>query len=397
MTLLSQKEKYDLVHNVLQALSETPYACSSLTHLTNGTTNFVFRGKLVRPIRGEESESSVIASTVIVKHSLPHAALNKDLPIDASRTLYEESMLDALSDFHPGVVGVKAPRLYLFIREKNIQVLEDFPATEDLKSVFVSPDRDKILTRQEATSLGHDIGVWLRSFHDWSMSPNARLKGFRDNEPMRKLKYAITYDSYLRVLENSFPDILEGHRSILQQVKEVATKEFERSSTVEDADKDWGLIHGDFWTGNVLVPNDLSSLASQSPDESKLFIIDWEFTQYGHRSYDIGQMIGDIYERWHFWKAEGAIPAINGFIRGYGQLEDNDLAFRIAIHAGVQLIGWYTRRAPNAPLRFPPAQVRDAMRIGRDWIEKGWQKDIRYFEDTPLASLFSSEKGFDMP
>ncbi|KAI1307514.1 kinase-like domain-containing protein [Xylaria venustula] len=388
MTLLSQEEKDDLVHNVLQALSETPYACYSLTHLTNGTTNFVFRGTLVRPIRRDENESAVVASTVIVKHSLPHAALNRDLPIDASRTLYEESMLDALNDFNPGVVEVKAPRLYLFIRERNIQVLEDFPATEDLKSVFVSSNRDKILTRQVATSLGHDIGVWLRSFHDWSMSPNARLEGFGDNEPMRKLKYTITYDSYLRVLENHFPDLLEGHQSILQEVKETATKEFEKISTGENGDKNWGLIHGDFWTGNVLVPTDLSSLAPQLPDETKLLIVDWEFTQFGHRSYDVGQMIGDIYERWHFWKADGAIPAINGFIRGYGQLENNDLAFRIAIHAGVHLIGWYTRRAPNAPLRFPLAQVTDAMRIGRDWIEKGWQKDIRYFENTPLASLF---------
>ncbi len=103
-------------------------------------------------------------------------------------------------------------------------------------------------------------------------------------------------------------------------------------------------------------------------------------------------MIGDIYERWHFSNADGAIPAIKGFIEGYGQLEDDELAFRVAVHAGVHLIGWYIRRAPNSPLPFPLEQVIDAMRIGRDWIKKGWQKDMNYFQDTPLASLFPRER-----
>lgn len=98
-------------------------------------------------------------------------------------------------------------------------------------------------------------------------------------------------------------------------------------------------------------------------------------------------MVGDIYERKHFFQTDGAVPAIEGFIQGYGGLED-ELAFRTAIHAGVQLIGWYTRRAPTAPLQFPLEKVTDAMRIGRDWILKAWQKDRDYFQSSPLASLF---------
>ncbi|KAI1275438.1 kinase-like domain-containing protein [Xylaria sp. FL0933] len=391
MAPLSQEEKDDLVDRVHQALSKTPYDCSSLTHLTNGTTNFVFRGKLVRPIRGD-GESTVTTTTVIVKHSLEHAALNKNLAIDTSRSLYEERMLDALSDFPSSVTGVQAPRLYLFIRESNIQVLEDFPTAIDLKSVFVSPDRNQFITVPELASLSHDIGAWLRSFHDWSTSSNTKLQDFGDNEPMRKLKYAITYGAYLKVLETDFPDLLEGHREDLQQVKETAGKEFERTSKDEYVDKNWGFIHGDFWTGNILIPTDLLPPDSQHPVERKLFIVDWEFTQFGHRAYDLGQMIGDIYERWLFGGVDGAIPAIEGFIEGYGQLEDEDLAYRIAIHAGVHIIGWYIRRAPNSPLLFPLAQVREAMRTGRDWIEKGWQRDVDFFKSTPLASLFSQKR-----
>ncbi|KAI0444707.1 kinase-like domain-containing protein [Xylaria telfairii] len=382
MAPLSNEEKDTLLSKVSHALSDTPYACSSLVQLTNGTTNFVFRGELVHHISDEVTGKT--ASTVIVKHSLEHAALNKDLLIDASRAFYEVSMLDALKELPSGIGRIKAPRLHLFIRDANIQVLEDFPATVDLKSLFVSPNANSILTPPVAASIGHDIGSWLRSFHDWSMSPNGRLKYIGDNEPMRKLKYTITYDAYLKVLENHFPDLLEDHRPLLEQVRNMAAEGFEKVSE----GLDWGLIHGDFWTGNILLPRDMSPSGTQHSGSVKLSIIDWEFVQFGHRAYDIGQMIGDIYERGHFTGAEGAIPAIEGFIKGYGGLDSDELAFRIAIHAGVHLIGWYIRRAPTAPLTFPLERVTEAMKIGRDWILKAWQKDIMYFKSSPLALLF---------
>ncbi|KAI1751509.1 kinase-like domain-containing protein [Xylaria castorea] len=386
----SDEEKDALLSKVCQVLSGTPYACSSLVQLTNGTTNFVFRGELAKPFF--DVVTGKTASTVIVKHSLEHAALNKNLPIDVSRALYEASMLDVLNDLPSGISRIKAPRLHLFIGDTNLQVLEDFPTTADLKSLFVSPNANGILTPPLAASIGHDIGSWLRSFHDWSTSPNGRLKDIGDNEPMRKLKYAVTYDAYLKVLENHFPDLLEGHRPLLEQVRNAATKEFRKVSEDQDEGNSWGLIHGDFWTGNVLLQCDMSSPDTQHPGGIKLFIVDWEFAQFGHRAYDIGQMIGDIYERWHFTEAEGAVPAIEGFIKGYGRLDNCDFAFRVAIHAGVHLICWYIRRVPTAPLGFPLERVIDAMITGRDWILKGWQKDGKYFKSTPLALLFEDEE-----
>ncbi|KAI0509604.1 kinase-like domain-containing protein [Xylaria bambusicola] len=392
MAPLSEEEKSDLINRVLHALSETPYACSSLTQLTNGTTNFVFRGQLVHPIRhirGEGNEDDTTASTVIVKHSLEHAALNKNLPIDGSRTLYEVSMLSSLNELPSSTLGVETPRLHLFIRDMNIQVLEDFPDVDDLKNVLVLSAGKQTLTAQVATSIGHTIGAWLRSFHNWAIVSNTKFKDFGDNGSMRKLKYAITYGAYLDVLESSFPDLLEGYRLPLHQVKELAMKEFDHPSNDRFTDKNWGLIHGDFWSGNILLSSHLLHHLPQSISNEKLFVVDWEFVQFGHRAYDIGQMIGDLYERWLFRGVEGAIPMIEGFIEGYGQLENDEFAFRIAIHAGVHLIGWYIRRAPGSPLGFPLDLVTDAMRTGRDWISKGWQKDKKYFENTPLARLFS--------
>ena len=99
------------------------------------------------------------------------------------------------------------------------------------------------------------------------------------------------------------------------------------------------------------MPN-TSSLAKQQSEETNLFIIDWELAQFGRKEYDLGQMIGDLYERKHFMNADSALWIIQGFVDGYGALSE-DSAFRIAIHAGVHLICWYIRRNPVAPFTEP--------------------------------------------
>lgn len=87
MSLLEQ-EIDTIVSNISQELSATPFACSSLTRLTNGTTNFVFRGELTKPISVGGSEGGRSdTTTVIIKYAAPYAAVNKNLAIDASRAV----------------------------------------------------------------------------------------------------------------------------------------------------------------------------------------------------------------------------------------------------------------------------------------------------------------------
>lgn len=61
-----------------------------------------------------------------------------------------------------------------------------------------------------------------------------------------------------------------------------------------------------------------------------LWTVDWEFAQFGHRACDIGQMIGDLYEREHFKNVDGALWAIDAFIKSYGILSD-EMAFHVTI------------------------------------------------------------------
>ena len=133
----------------------------------------------------------------------------------------------------------------------------------------------------------------------------------------------------------------------------------------------------------------LPEIQQQERGATSLFIVDWEFSQFGHRSYDIGQMIGDFYERKYFKDIDAAIWAIEAFIEGYGPMSD-EMAFRTIIHTGVQLITWVIR---GPPLRMRPAwatreRAVGVVRLGMMFVLKGWEKDRVWFEGSVLARLF---------
>ncbi len=53
-------------------------------------------------------------------------------------------MLNAFSLASTAASAIKVPRLYLFDRQSNTQILEDFPETTDLKSILVSSRSDSV-------------------------------------------------------------------------------------------------------------------------------------------------------------------------------------------------------------------------------------------------------------
>lgn len=141
---------------------------------------------------------------------------------------------------------------------------------------------------------------------------------------------------------------------------------------------------------SVLLPNvkwQTTHRPSQGPN--RLFVIDWELAQFGHRAIDVGGMMADLYERKHFKNSDHVIPAMEGFARGYGRISD-EMAFRTAIHAGVHLICWHIRSNPNLPLSAPMEKVLAALALGRDLILKGWEKDRKWLGNSVLAPLFEA-------
>ncbi|KAL7928860.1 kinase-like domain-containing protein [Trichoderma chlorosporum] len=306
-------------------------------------------------------------------------------------------MLHALAGFchtvttPSGSSAVTVPRLYMFDRDTHIQVHESFPGTTDLTTILQSANLNQILPGSSSRSVGYALGSFLRFFHNWTSAP--AQAGLRQkvgpNSGMRQLKCLITYDSFIEILERH-PETIEGHKETLEAVQSAMKYEFERPPT--EGDEVRGIIHGDFWAGNVLLRDKPWREAQQSAEEpNELFIIDWENVQFGHRAVDIGGILADLYERKHFKNVAASIPLMQGFMQGYGPLSE-ELAFTAALHAGVHLICWYYRRNRNDPLPYPLPTVLDALTLGRDFILKGWAKDKKWFEDSVLAPLFVESK-----
>ncbi|KAI9735703.1 MAG: hypothetical protein M1818_006311 [Claussenomyces sp. TS43310] len=403
MTSLTEVDEQALAQQVLDQLAPTPYACSALNKLSGGTANFLYRGTLTQPLRrpGEDT-STAAAKTVVIKVSTDFVAVNRDFPLDITRCIFEESMLHALAGFSQTIATpsghtlVQAPRLYSFDRETHTQILEDFVDATDLTTVLESSSVDHTLPGSSSQSVGHALGSWLRSFHNWASAPAQRelVAQVGPNKGMRQLKCLITYDSFIEILERH-PQVIEGHKDTLEHVKAAMKYEFERPVT--EGDEPRGLIHGDFWAGNyefaqnsVLLPDGPWREMQSAQEPNQLFIIDWENAQFGHRAVDIGGILADFYERNHFKGIAASLLAMEGFVEGYGPLSEK-LAYRVAIHAGVHLICWYYRRNRNAPLPYPLPIVLDALTLGRDLILKGWAKDKVWLQTTVLASLFADQ------
>lgn len=380
MTLLTETEINAMLASISATLSTTDLACASIAQLSGGTTNFVFRGYLSRPFMNR--------SSVIIKHAAPFISCNKDYPIDDTRAEFEEIMLTALDggsrikavdneEQDVEAVEVRTPRLWYYNRPEKLQVLEDFPDTVTLNAALPNLDRDR------ATSMARALGAWLRALHGWSSA--SELDDLQSmllkNQEMRKLKRKITYSAFLPVLEN-FPEVLEPHRKTLEAVQEAIGREFENPGA-RKPEADFGIIHGDFWAGNILIPS--------NANPPHLVVIDWEFTQISHRSVDLGEFLGDLYER-HYYDHTSSVPcfclsAISSFISGYGPMSE-ELAFRTAIYAGIHLVCWATRGTPGFWRNWPQDRVAEGMKIGVEWIVKGWENDKEWFESSMLAGLF---------
>jgi len=109
-------------------------------------------------------------------------------------------------------------------------------------------------------------------------------------------------------------------------------------------------------------------------------------SQIGVPNLDLGQMIAELYEMKLYKDITAGLWIVQGFVEGYGRVNDDEFAFRTAIQVGAHLVsfgtsvqGWGT-----------PDQVEMVARTGRDIIIHAWRKDRKWFEGGDLACLFDA-------
>ncbi|KAK2668660.1 Ecdysteroid kinase-like [Fusarium oxysporum f. sp. vasinfectum] len=303
--------------DLLQQLKDTPFACSSLTRLSGGSANYVYRGILLDVIPTGDEFWNV--KSVIVKYSLGHIPGNAGFKLDLSRCSVENIVLEYMSQPSLLTMKVKVPVTYFLDRNahRGIAIQQDFRHSTDIASVIRSTELSNLWMRSKALSTSQEVGHWLRCFHEWASEPQQvdfRSKIGR-NVPMQRLKHKVTYGTFIDTLKN-FPDILQKNIGVLEKVKERAELELLDLASCNEG-PDQGMIHGDCWMGNVLLSKS-SPAPIGSDTATDIIFIDWEMCQFGHRAYDLGHMIGDLYEAYHFHSSDIALTMIRGFMDGYG-------------------------------------------------------------------------------
>ncbi|KAI0976071.1 kinase-like domain-containing protein [Xylaria arbuscula] len=363
---------------VLAELEETPFAASSLRPLSGGTANFIYHATLKQPLADGTSD-------VLVKHSEAYIANSPAFNLSLFRCRIEESCLRALSEFPiegktalPGNAvsfTVRTPKFYHFDERNSTQIQEVLHNGKDLKTYALTtyPANTPDAARPHCLQLGRALGKWLREFHTWSATQAQLRTTVAGNTEMQQLKQFINY-SWLLDRVAQFPSILDEARDVFEKVKDMAAKELEDESQVQ-------AIHGDFWTGNILLPDGPIKEGS----DVTMFVIDWELSQIGVPNLDLGQMIAELYELKLYKNITAGLWMVQGFAQGYGEVSD-DFAFRTAIQVGTHLVSFGTSVAGWGDQE----QVEMVARTGRDIIVRAWQKDRGFFEGSDLACLFQS-------
>ncbi|KAF6836022.1 phosphotransferase enzyme family protein [Colletotrichum plurivorum] len=322
----------DLSEPVLQQveshLANTPYHFDSARVLTGGTANFVFHAHLVQPLPDGTRE-------VAIKHGESFVRQSPGFKLSTSRCRVEQLCLRHLEELAPHTeskLSVRTPRLFYFNEETNTQVQEYQPSPLSLKVYalqnFTSPNCES--TRAQCLEIGQGIGKWLRTFHDWSNAPSQ--SGLRQvaagNKEMQSLKHWANYQR--------LPAAIQRHPSVFQGCEEVFSAIVDQTAKELKDDADLRVIHGDFWTGNILLQGQV-----RGSEQAQLFVVDWEMFQLSLTSLDLGQMIAELYQFKLYKSMDAGLWLIQSFMRGYGAVSD-EFAFRVLLHAGAHLVGFGT-------------------------------------------------------
>ncbi|EHK99892.1 hypothetical protein M7I_4217 [Glarea lozoyensis 74030] len=287
---------------------------------------------------------------------------------------YENTILTSLQSLPPistPLLSISTPKIYPLPSTTNTQIFSDLPLSTDLKTYCLT----HALTTPQATHIGHSLGLWLKSFHVWGADPAQKelREKIKESTEMRALKYQINYPTMIATIEN-FPDLLEGSRAVFEDV----AKDIKARLDANEGE----LIHGDFWTGNIVLPNTPFQDTPSTP--TPIYIVDWELTCLSLPFFDVGQMCAELYELKLFKNIDAGLTLISSFISGYGPVS-RGFAFDVVIFVGNHLLCWGTRVAGWGT----PEQIREVVVVGREMVVKGWEKDERFFGEGPWGSWFS--------
>ncbi|KAF6829609.1 hypothetical protein CMUS01_08097 [Colletotrichum musicola] len=364
---------------VHDGLLGTRFEAKRLEKITGGSVNWVFLATLAKPLGDGTTQ-------VLVKHGEKRMASKPEFELPLFRCDIEAESLRVLSGEPLGSASrilVRTPRLLgLHRHEDHTDEIQEFlPNGIDMKQYFLKHFFGDLTPVQhtQAGELGRAAGRWYAGFVAWSSA-----RGRDDNHYVvvaqsafgQEVKHMVNF-VWLKDRVEEFPGVLGGVADVLAEVEQMHVRER------RDEDRRYQIIHGDFWTGNIILPDAPLDARADVP----VFVVDWESSQLGLPSSDFGQMLAEMYALWLYKGIEAALSLINGFVEAYregGGRIDDDFAFRSLIQVGAHIVcttttfpGWGTRE-----------KVEEVAGVGRDIIVHAWKRDRAWFDEGDLRALF---------
>ncbi|RXW19490.1 hypothetical protein EST38_g6355 [Candolleomyces aberdarensis] len=219
-------------------LANTPFACQSVTCLTGGTINYLYRIQLLEPLEGSQ--------TLILKHAQQVTKVWEDTTWDlkrqASRELSRvmpyahssiqifevEAMTRVRSRLSSDVV---IPKIHHLDVHNHVIIMEDCGPDVVTLTEYLSSRGDAV-SPETARDIGVTLGEFLASMHDWSRSnPDGILDLFDENTQAKDVGAEFYYDRVAPTLDGSdkssnglppLPSDLQVDRSNIQLIPTLA-------------------------------------------------------------------------------------------------------------------------------------------------------------------------------
>lgn len=274
----------------------------------------------------------------------------------------------------PDSVTIGIPEVYYYDENNKVLVMQD--AGVDVKDLKTSLLFGKINFNQ-ADVIGCAVAKFASRLHTWSKAQPQLCEDIQKHRQTTIISLWATYGRLAETINMVSENALEEYREVFEQAQRVMTTEMQDSTGC-------GIIHGDYWTGNILISLDATNT---NLGLGSLYVIDWEISKVAPPLFDIGQMCAEIFLVNHFHRQPEAISLLDSFLNCYDGLDSLSSRCKMAIHFGTHLVVW--------PIRVPgwgtPKEVEACAKLGAEFIRKGLQSDVEWLKQSVLGKLFKKE------
>jgi len=323
--------------HIVQYLSATPWAAKSVTQLSGGFTNFIFRIELAEPYQGQER--------VVLKHGKPYIATAEQVSFSIERQKSEVAAMKKMREILSPDSLARVPVVYHHDETNHAIIMED--AGQDAVTLRELLNRPNPPSPATGAIAGRVLGEFISKLHAWGKTDQGQtyLDSFEGHQESRDIYARAVYGRLVTTVTGKPKPIPLIHDPPLEFTPEELDK---ISKFAEERGKEMRvsretMVMGDFWFANALVVLDRGSDGSEKLQ--KIFMVDWEVAGPGVAAFDVGQFQSGIFTAQHFNPVcNPTTKALDAaFLEGYLSIEPGLDRKKTTQHLASHLVIWVPR------------------------------------------------------